>query len=320
MAVGKFVGKDKVGRIGVLMGGPSTERKISLKSGKAVYKAFRQLGLDAVPIDIKSDKLTENAGLIRSYKIDCAFVALHGRFGEDGQIQRILEILGLPYTGSGVRASKMAMDKAVSRKVFRDAGLDVPKYSVLNKFPLSRKKEAALRDNLVFPLVIKPATGGSSIGLSIIEEEKDFKRALEFAFTFDEKVIIEEYVAGRELTVGILGEKALPVIEIITKNKFFDYEAKYHHGLTDYKVPASLEKNIEKKVQRCALLCHKLLGCFGCSRVDIILDKKNRVFILEVNTIPGMTNTSLLPKAARFTGISFDELCLKLIKLAYEKK
>jgi len=311
MAVKEF------GRIGILMGRPSTERKISLKSGKAVYKAFKQLGLDVVPIDIKTDKKAQNLRLIKSRNINCAFIALHGRFGEDGQVQRVLEILKIPYTGSGVRASKMAMDKAISRKVFVDAGLNVPKYRVLNKSRGPLRAGDSFRNNLTFPLVIKPATHGSSIGLSIIDKEKDLKRALDFAFSFDEKVVVEEYIAGRELTVGVLDERALPVIEIIPKNKFFDYEAKYRPGLTDYVVPARLEEKITNKIQKTALLCHKKIGCFGCSRVDIILNSDNRAFVLEVNTIPGMTNTSLLPKAARVIGIEFDELCLKLIKFAY---
>ncbi len=303
----------KFGRIGVLMGGPSAEREVSLKSGKAVYEALRQSGLEAVAIDVKTDNLEEITGLIKSHNINCAFLALHGSFGEDGQIQGILESLKIPYTGSGIEASRLAMDKVASRRIFESVGLNVPKYVVVGK---SNRK---VRHNLGLPLVVKPAAQGSSIGLSIIDKEEDLDKAVALAFTFDKKVIIEEYIEGREMTVGILDERPLPVIEIIPKKKFFDYEAKYQHGMTDYIVPAHVEENIAKGIQAAALSAHKLLGCFGCSRVDMILNKENLPVVLEVNTIPGLTEISLLPKAAKSVGIGFNELCLKLIKLAYEK-
>jgi len=306
------------GRIGVLMGGPSTERQISLKSGKAVYEALKQTGLMVEPIDIKSDNTQENTNLLNSYKIDCAFIALHGRFGEDGQIQELLETLKIPYTGSGVAASKLAMDKVASLRIFEANGLNVPKSKVLEK-GLYNPQEKFSQD-LGWPLVIKPATQGSSIGLSIIEKEEELSTALALAFSYDERVIIEEYIKGREVTVGILNEVALPVIEIVPKNKFFDFQAKYQHGMTDYIVPAELKKTVEKDVKEAALSAHRLLGCFGCSRVDIILDRDETPFILEINTIPGFTSTSLLPKAAKTQGLEFRDLCLELIKLAYVKK
>lgn len=316
----EFVDKKRFGKIGVLMGGPSTEREISLKSGKAVHEALKENGFDAVGIDIINGKKQDNIRLIKSRKISCAFLALHGRFGEDGQIQRILETLKIPYTGSGVRASKLAMDKVSSRRIFEAAGLNVPGYKVINKSTYRQKKGEMILNGLDLPLVIKPAAGGSSIGLSIIEKEVDLESALKSAFAFDDRVIVEEYIAGRELTVGILEDCALPVIEIVPKKKFFDFEAKYTCGLTEYIVPAEIEERLARKIKRIALTCHRLLGCLGFSRVDIILDKDNRVFVLEVNTIPGLTNTSLLPKAARIVGIEFNELCLKLTQSAYEKK
>jgi D-alanine-D-alanine ligase len=307
---------NEFGRIGVLMGGPSTEREISLKSGKAVCVALRESGLKVLDIDIKTDSIEENISLIKSHKINCAFLALHGRFGEDGQMQRILEIIKIPYTGSGVEASRLAMDKVASRKIFQAHGLKVPKYRVVDKPPTDYN----LDNDLGLPLVIKPATHGSSIGLSIIDKEEDLSSAMDLAFTFDEKIIIEEYIRGREVTVGILDESALPVIEIIPKKMFFDYEAKYQSGLTDYVVPAKLQEQIAQSIKEAALKAHKLLGCFGCSRVDMILNNDNLVYVLEVNTIPGLTNTSLLPKAAKCVGIEFNELCLKLITLAYEPR
>ena len=305
------------GKIGVLMGGPSTEREISLKSGNAVYEALRRSGVETVAIDITTDSTEGNIRLIKSHKVDCAFLALHGRFGEDGQIQGILDSIKIPYTGSGAQASRLAMDKIASLGIFELNGLKVPRYSVLEKS--SYRPDWKTDNGLGFPLVIKPANHGSSIGLSIIDDSKDLNAAVDLALSFDSRAIIQEYIPGREVTVGILDEKVLPVIEIVPKKRFFDFEAKYKAGMTDYIVPAELEEVVAEKVQAVALSAHKLLGCFACSRVDIIL-KDNSPFVLEINTIPGFTSTSLLPMAAKKIGIEFEELCLKLVRLAYEKK
>ena len=306
------------GKVGVLMGGPSSERGISLKSGKAVLSALLDLGVDAVGIDITTDNVDENIKLLKNYNLNLVFIVLHGRFGEDGTIQRILEGMNLPYTASGVSASCLAMDKIGSLKIFKDGGLNVPKSNFLEKNVY--QKNRVYENNLGLPLVIKPANHGSSIGLSLVEVNAQIACAIELAFQFDERIIIEEYIFGRELTVGVLGEEALPVIEIISKNKFFDFAAKYHEGLTEYIIPAHLDEEVAKKVQKAALTAHKLLGCQGCSRTDIILNKEELPYILEVNTIPGMTATSLLPKAAKITGIDFNQLCIKLLELAYEKQ
>lgn len=310
--------KRRFGRIGVLMGGPSTEREISFKSGRAIFTTLRNAGLEAVSVDIVTDDKERNASLIKSHKIDCAFLALHGRFGEDGQIQQILEDLGVAYTCSGPSASRLAIDKAASRKIFHVHGLAVPQYREVQR-QIYHRQWFRYNNLFSFPFVVKPATHGSSIGLSIVDSRKTLCAALDSAFKFDETAIIEEYISGREVTVGILNEQALPVIEIIPKKKFFDFEAKYQHGMTEYIVPAQLEENVAKDVQRAALLAHSSLGCYGCSRVDIILRSDNIPVILEVNTIPGFTETSLLPKAARNAGIDFTQLCIKLIELAYEK-
>ncbi len=305
------------GRIGVLMGGPSSERDVSLKSGKAVYENLKQEGFNVIPIDITTDNVSENVNLIKSKNIDCAFIALHGRFGEDGQMQELLEGLKIAYTGSGVMASELAMDKVASRSIFKENGLNVPGYKILER--ATYDLNAGL-DGFKLPLVIKPAAHGSSIGLSIIDKENDLQKAIDLAFGFDQRIIIEEYIPGREITVGVLDERALPVIEIVPKNRFFDFEAKYRSGMTEYIVPAQIEAGIAEESQRIALSAHRLLGCFGCSRVDMILDKNNVPFVLEVNTIPGLTSTSLLPKAAKVTGIDFTQLCVKLLQLAYAKK
>ncbi|MBN2830997.1 MAG: D-alanine--D-alanine ligase [Candidatus Omnitrophica bacterium] len=304
-----------LGRIGVLMGGPSSEKKISLKSGFAVLKALKELKVKVFPVVIKSDSFKDNISLLKAKKIDCAFIALHGRFGEDGGIQRILSKMKIPYTGSGIKASKLAMDKVASRNIFKRNGLYVPDFKVIKR----RSYSLNFIQGLNLPLVIKPALTGSSIGISIADAYSSIAPAIRLAFKFDKRVIIEEYIKGRELTVGILEGNPLSIIEIIPKGHFFDYQAKYRHGLTDYIVPAKLKPKISEKIKRTALAAHKLLGCFGSSRVDIILDKRNRPFILEVNTIPGLTSTSLLPKAASASGIDFANLCIKLIQLAYEK-
>ena len=314
------VSSSNFGRIGVLMGGPSSEREISLKSGKAVFEVLKQIGLGVTAIDIKTDNIEENTDLIKSNNINCAFIAMHGYFGEDGTIQQILENLKLPYTGSGVFASKLAMDKIESRKIFEKNGLKVPRYKEIDKTSYFSSQLSALSFQLGFPLVIKPATHGSSVGLSIIGREEDLDNAIASAFIFDQRAIIEEYIKGRELTVGILDNSALPVIEIVPKKMFFDFEAKYKPGMTDYIVPAELEEGVAKKTMDAALSAHKLLGCFGCSRVDMILSEDNQPCVLEVNTIPGLTSTSLLPKAAKTAGIDFSDLCLTLIKLAYEPR
>ena len=306
------------GKIGVLMGGPSTEREISLESGKAVYESLNQAGLNVAAIDIKTDGKEENIRLIKFQKIDLAFIALHGRFGEDGQIQEILNTLKIPYTGSGALASRLAMDKIASRKIFEASGLHVPRYKTEDR--LSYNANWITRHNdFTLPLVVKPATHGSSIGLSVVDREGYLDKSVDLAFSFDERIIIEEYIRGREVTVGILDELVLPVIEIIPKKRFFDYEAKYQAGMADYVVPAALEDKIAQNIQEAALSAHKLLGCYGCSRVDMILSSDNIPFVLEVNTIPGLTLTSLLPKAAKVAGIDFSQLCIKLIWLAYEK-
>jgi D-alanine-D-alanine ligase len=309
--------KSPFGKIGVLMGGPSTERDISLKSGKAVLESLQKQNLDAVGIDIISADHRQTAELIKSFNIDCAFVALHGRFGEDGQIQSVLEGLDLRYTGSGVKSSGVAMDKIRAKNVLRENGLPVPEQSIIEKRSFDRSKP--VRTGFDLPWVIKPATHGSSIGLSIADRQDDVAKAIELALGFDERVLIEEYIKGRELTVGILENQPLCVIEIVTQNRFFDFQAKYQSGFTEYIVPAKLPGAIAERAREIARLAHQVLGCFCFSRVDIMLGQDNGLYILEVNTIPGLTSSSLLPKAAKNSGIGFDQLCLKMLNSAYEK-
>jgi len=306
------------GRIGVLMGGPSSEREISLKSGTAVLDALKGEGLDALRVEITTDEPAQNKALLQSSRIDCAFVALHGYFGEDGRIQEILDALRIPYTGSGARANRLAMDKAVSHERFQAAGLHVPGWLVVEQSkPLPRD---AVFEKFGLPLVVKPVTNGSSIGLSIVENAKDFDGALREAFKFDSRALVEAYIEGKELTVGILDEQALPVVQIVPKNKFFDYEAKYKAGMSEYLVPAPLPGTIAREVQAAGLLAHRTLGCYGFSRVDVMLDARDNPVVLELNSIPGFTPLSLLPKAARVAGIEFPSLCVRLLELALQRQ
>lgn len=308
-----------LGRIGVLMGGPSTEREISLKSGKAVYTALKDRGCDVVVIDLIEGSEKEVIEVIKKNHIAVVFLALHGRFGEDGTIQNILERNKIPFTGSRKEASRLAMDKIASRKRFQEKNLLVPRHYNLNQ----RKSHSSAEIMDYFgkwPLVVKPSSHGSSIGINLAEDKKGLEKAIGIAFGLDENIIVEEFIEGRELTVGILEERFLPVVEIIPKTKFFDFQAKYSSPDTQYVVPAQLHDGVTEMVQQAGLMAHQTLGCFGCSRVDMILDKQNQAVVLEVNTTPGFTSTSLLPKAAAAVNISFSELCLRLIRLAYEKK
>lgn len=310
--------KLNLGKIGVLMGGPSAEREISLRSGKAVCDSLKQAGVSVLAIDIKTDNPLTTIKQLKSSHIALAFIALHGHFGEDGEIQKLLEGLNTPYTGSGVVASRLALDKVAARKIFQIYGLSVPRYTMIRKEAFNFKKSGFFNQKTsTFPLVIKPVSQGSSIGLSIVWDRRQLTKAIRAAFLVDRRIILEEYIKGREITVGILEEKPLPIIEIIPKKQFFDYEAKYQVGMTEYRVPARLKNGLVAKVQTAALKAHRSLGCKDFSRVDMIL-KGDTPFVLEVNTIPGLTRTSLLPKAAAVVGISFSDLCIKLIKSAYK--
>jgi len=293
----------KFGRIGVLMGGPSSEREISLRSGKAVYDLLTGAGYDAVAIDAVGDV----AGKVVASGVKIAFIALHGKFGEDGTVQTILEELGIAYPGSGPLASRLALDKISSRRIFESAGIRVPAYKVLSA-------DGCAPVNMKFPVVVKPASSGSSIGLSVVNSSQRIADALSLAFQYDDWVVIEEYVDGREVTVGILNNEPLPVVEIIPKEKLFDYRAKYTAGLTEYVVPAQLERSVYSACQSAGLLAHESLGCRSFSRVDMLIDRRDGApVVLEVNTIPGLTATSLLPKAAKAIGIDFLELCERII-------
>jgi len=293
----------QLGRIAVLAGGNSSEREISLMSGRAVCDALREAGGDALFLDI-TGHLEED---VRGTQMDVAFIALHGRFGEDGTIQAMLRDKRIPYTGSGPEASRLALDKISSRKRFEEAGIPVPRYVI------AEKKFYGLSD-LSFPVVVKPQFEGSSIGLSIVDEESELIPAMEKAFEYGPRLIIEEFVKGRELTAGILGEEVLPIIEIVPKEKCYNFFAKYESRDTQYLVPASIESSLYGEIQRLALLAHNTLGCRSFSRVDMILGDDGTIYVLEVNSIPGLTGRSLLPKAAQAADISFQDLSVRILQ------
>ena len=300
------------GKVGVILGGLSSEREISLKSGKAISIALIKEGLDVEEIDLSTEDPRGVEQIINQASIDIAFIAMHGRFGEDGKLQAILEKMDIAYVGSDSLASAMSMDKIVAKKIFEENNIPVPQYRVLN-----RTRDYSLEnEELSFPLVIKPQSQGSSVGIAIIRSLEELEPALRVAFRYDDNVLIEEYIKGRELTVGILDNHALEPIEIVPKNRFFDFQAKYNKGITEYILPAALDSDLRKNIQSLSLKTHRVLGCRHFSRVDLLLDQNRNPIILELNTIPGFTSTSLLPKAALYEGITFSQLCIKLLKLA----
>ncbi len=305
--------------VAVLMGGPSSEHVISLKSGHGVVEALTRRGWLVQAIEIPYESTVEQASqcarrALTEREVDVAFIALHGPFGEDGTIQRLCESLGVVYTGSSAQASQAGLDKVASRRRFERIGLRVPQWQVVDA--ADRERCEQLRKTLQLPVVVKPTNQGSSLGVSIVRERGGFASAIELAARYDTRVLIETFINGRELTVGILGDVALPIVEIKPIGPFFDYTAKYTPGMTEYLVPAPLEAALAARVQEAGRRAHQALGCRHFSRVDLMLDENHQPVVLEVNTIPGLTSTSLLPKAAACLGISYDELCERLVLMA----
>ncbi|MCB9747805.1 MAG: D-alanine--D-alanine ligase [Candidatus Omnitrophica bacterium] len=310
---------EKKCRVGVLMGGCSSEREISLKSGKAVYQSLLTQGYDAVSIDLNEMEIRKINETILKAKIDVAFIALHGQWGEDGRIQFLLEDLNIPYTGSGPQASQKALHKVKAQKIFETNGITIAKYVSLLRGD-EADKNAVIDNWNIFPCIVKPSAEGSSFGIKLVFSKEELGPAVDFAFEFDENVLIEKYIKGRELTVGILDGRPLPIIEICPQGSFFDFQCKYRKGMTDYKVPAELDLALSRTIQETAVRAHHLLGCRHFSRVDFMLAENNQHFVLEVNTIPGFTETSLLPKAAKVAGLNFDQLISRILVLAYGSK
>jgi len=296
--------KDK--RIGVLMGGFGGEREVSLDSGKAVCEALERRGYNVTSIDVGAD-LVER---LRDDRIEAAFVALHGPVGEDGVIQGVLEFLQIPYTGSGVLSSSLSMDKITTKRIFEAVGIPTAPWEIIE--PDGTRRPEKIKP----PLVVKPAEGGSSLAVTIItdsEDEKALERGIERAFEISEKVIVEKYVPGSEITVGVLDGAALGCVEIRPKEGFYDYEHKYTAGCTEYIAPAPIDEEMSELVRRIAADCYNALRCRGAARADFRLPPQGGPVALEVNTIPGLTSVSLLPKSASVMGIEFDELVERML-------
>lgn len=294
------------------MGGLSGEREISLASGRAIHSSLMRQGYNAAGIDVDR----EIAAKLKEEKVGAAFLALHGPFGEDGTIQGLLEMMGIPYTGSGVLASAVGMNKVMTKHVLESHHLPTPRYSVLKEGDRTR---LTLPRGFSFPVVVKPAAQGSTLGVSIVREKKEMDEACRLAFSYGSEVLVETFIEGREITVGILDERPLPVIEIVPRKGFYTYQAKYTPGATDFIVPASLRQKTRQKVQQAALLVHRAIGCCGMSRIDMRLGRDDEPSILEINTIPGMTERSLLPMAAGQAGISYDMVVELILKTALKR-
>lgn len=297
------------GKVAVLLGGRSAEREISLQSGHAVLDALRRGGVDAYPFDPAEQALEE----LLHQGFNRAFIALHGRFGEDGTIQGVLEWLGLPYTGSGVMASALAMDKWRTKLIWQATGILSPRYELLQ----ADSNFEQVAETLGLPLIVKPAREGSTIGLSKVHHKQDLAAAYQLAAQHDGLVLAEEFIAGTELTVAILGETSLPVVKIEIAGELYDYQAKYFSNETKYFCPSGLPEELESLIRNQALRAYQMLGCQGWGRVDLILSQTNQFYFLEANTSPGMTSHSLVPMAARTAGISFENLVLKILDLTH---
>ncbi|MDO9403584.1 MAG: D-alanine--D-alanine ligase [Polaromonas sp.] len=305
------------GKVAVLMGGQSAEREISLMSGAGVLQALRSRGVDAHAFDPSERDL----GALKTEGFDRCFITLHGRFGEDGTVQGALELLGIPYTGSGVMASSLAIDKVMTKRLLLAEGLSTPQYILLRRGSYSGADVAAVPGKLGLPLIVKPAREGSSIGLTKVSDAGDMAAAVALAAQLDADILCEQFVSGDEVTCPVLGSgpgaKALPVIRIVAPEGNYDYQNKYFTDTTQYLVPCGLPAGEETVIQELVLAAYRLLGCRGWGRADVMIDAKTRKpYLLEVNTSPGMTGHSLVPMSARAAGISYEDLCLQVLATA----
>ena len=305
------------GKVGVLMGGYSAEREISLMSGQGVLQALRSRGVDAHAFDPAERDISQ----LKTDGFERCFIALHGRFGEDGTVQGALELLGIPYTGSGVLASSMAIDKVMTKRVLLSEGLPTPAYVMLRRGSYSSTDVDAVADTLGLPLIVKPAREGSSIGLSKVTTRADMARAVEKAAHLDADILCEQFIHGDEVTCPVLGTGnealALPVICIVAPDGNYDYQNKYFTDTTQYRVPCGLAPGEEAAIQALVLRAYRTLNCRGWARADVMIDQITRQpYLLEINTSPGMTGHSLVPMSARAAGLSYEDLCLEILKTA----
>lgn len=306
-------------QLAVLMGGPSPEHEVSLISGRQVVKHLSKKKYEVFPILIpKKNSPLKWIRQIITLKLDVVFIAIHGPFGEDGTIQGMLELLRIPYTGAGVLASALGMNKLMFRKLVRHEGIPTPEYLSLEK----GEHQSKVWKKFSPPVVVKPCCLGSSIGVSIVRRKKGLEKALALAFSFDDQIIIDKYIKGTEIACGILGNDkpiTLPLVEIVPKKEFFDYEAKYNSQKSEEIIPARISLKLTRKIQDLAIKVYKIISCRGFARVDMIISE-NKPYVLEINTIPGLTPVSLFPKQAAATGISYPNLLDCLINLALEKE
>ena len=309
-------------KVAVLKGGPSLERQVSLRSGARVEDALQRLGHDVIPIDVGSDLIER----LEQARPDVAFVALHGRGGEDGTVQELLEIVGIPYTGSGLLACMRAIDKVLTKHLLQAAGLPTPEFFAFSETAFKELGAAdalpAIEERLAFPIVVKPAAQGSALGVKFARTARDVPAALVAAFSYDSRVLLERHVDGRDVAVSILdgpsGPQALPIVEAVPREEdFYDFEARYEIGRTDFVCPAELPEDLTARTHELALATYELLGCRGFARVDLMVEEQSGdPLVLEVNAIPGLTETSLLPMAAEAAGMAFDDLIARLVDLA----
>lgn len=293
-------------RVAVLMGGLSAEREISLKTGRAIAESLRRSNRDVIEIDVDRNL----PGKLIEAGPESAFVALHGRWGEDGTVQGLLETMGIPYTGSGVTASALAMNKRIAKIIFRASGVLTPDFQTI------KPEDGLAALEIAPPFVAKPVSEGSTIGVGVAKTMEQAEAAIAEARAAGGEILIENFVEGREVTLGVVGGEIFPLVEVIPESGFYDFEAKYTPGRTKYACPAELPEKTAKAAERAGLKAYCALGCEGAARVDLIIDPSGKAWVLEVNTIPGMTPTSLLPKAAAAVGIGFDELVLRIIDSA----
>jgi D-alanine-D-alanine ligase len=309
-----------VSRVAVLKGGRSLERQVSLRSGARVEDALERLGHDVVALDVGQDLIAR----LRDAAPDVAFIAMHGRDGEDGTVQELLEILDIPYTGSGVLACVRATDKVLAKHLMIEAGIPTPEFFAFSETAFRELGAAdalpAIEERLEFPIVVKPSSQGSALGIKFARSAADVPAALVAAFSYDSRVLLERYVDGRDLAVSILDDEPLPVVEAVpTGDGFYDFEARYEIGRTEFVCPATLPDGLTEQAQELALRTYRLLGSSAFGRVDLMLGNDGELTVLEANPIPGLTETSLLPQAAEAAGISFDELVGRIVELALER-
>ncbi len=312
MVLDKAIAELKRKRIGVIMGGWSSEREISLRSGKNVYESLKRQGFNCVAIDIGKNFTWH----IEQAKIDIAFIILHGKPGEDGTIQGFLELKGIPYTGSGVMASAVGMDKITSKRLFESVKIPTPRYVPIFKDSDIKSCIRKAEKKFGYPMMLKPRYEGSSVGIELFRQpnSKLLSSAIEKSRRKFGDIFLEEFIEGMIATVGIVGKRVLPILELVPqKQEFYDYKAKYTKGETDFIIPARLPKTVTKKIQVLALKSHQVVNCRGFSRIDLVVDKRNRPYFLEVNTLPGMTELSDLPAQAAAIGIDYDELVKQIL-------